>query len=405
MKVIHRVVLSLSTVTALVIPSSAQALEHVDKWAVDGVEAARQAGLEPAALAGADAAAPVTRAEFAAIAIATYEAVTGRQAAAETAPAFPDCDDPAVAAASRLGLVSGRSDGTFAPDAAINRQELCVMLAGVARAAGLEADPESDLSRFPDADMVDWWALESVTAMTGLGIMNGVSTYGALTLDPFGMAARQQALLLSGRFVEVFRAQVPEPEPTDDPSTAIPDVREDNFTQLLKEADVAKFQQIFGESDTCFLTKTQAEAFMETFTVPVWQLSEESGEKQSSTMQLTMHRTLVPTVRQIFQEIYEGEEQFPIKNIGGYAWRQSERSEHRQGTAIDINWEENYEAEQNEDGSLTAITGEYWKPGEDPFSIPEDGDVVRIFKKYGFSWGGDAWSSKRDYMHFSYFGR
>ena len=144
---------------------------------------------------------------------------------------------------------------------------------------------------------------------------------------------------------------------------------------------------------------------METFTVPVWQLPEESGEKQSSTMQLTMHRALVPTVRQIFQEIYEGEEQFPIKNIGGYAWRQSERSEHRQGTAIDINWEENYEAERNEDGSLTPITGEYWKPGEDPFSIPEDGDVVRIFKKYGFSWGGDAWSSKRDYMHFSYFGR
>ena len=51
MKVIHRVVLSLSTVTALVITSSAQALEHVDKWAVDGVEAARHDGLEPAALA------------------------------------------------------------------------------------------------------------------------------------------------------------------------------------------------------------------------------------------------------------------------------------------------------------------------------------------------------------------
>ena len=57
------------------------------------------------------------------------------------------------------------------------------------------------------------------------------------------------------------------------------------------------------------------------------------------------------------------------------------------------------------DGNVTQITcGSYWKPGEDPYSIPAGGDVVRAFAKYGFAWGGDAWTSKRDYMHFSYFG-
>ena len=41
----------------------------------------------------------------------------------------------------------------------------------------------------------------------------------------------------------------------------------------------------------------------------------------------------------------------------------------------------------------------------DPFSIPEGGDVYNAFTKYGFAWGGNAWHSKRDYMHFSYFGK
>ena len=53
--------------------------------------------------------------------------------------------------------------------------------------------------------------------------------------------------------------------------------------------------------------------------------------------------------------------------------------------------------------SGVALTGSHWSPGSDPYSIPADSAVVRIFAKYGFSWGG-TWNSKKDYMHFSYFG-
>ena len=63
------------------------------------------------------------------------------------------------------------------------------------------------------------------------------------------------------------------------------------------------------------------------------------------------------------------------------------------------------EATINDDGTLTITSGSHWTPDEDPLSIPADGDVVRAFKKYGFAWGGDAWTSKVDYMHFSFFGR
>ena len=57
------------------------------------------------------------------------------------------------------------------------------------------------------------------------------------------------------------------------------------------------------------------------------------------------------------------------------------------------------------------MVGSFWRPGENPYSIPEDGSVVRIFAEHGWSWGGDAWAwdsdqttGYHDYMHFSYMG-
>ena len=165
-----------------------------------------------------------------------------------------------------------------------------------------------------------------------------------------------------------------------------------------------KLVEVFGESAARYTEREEAEAHMVEITVPVWTLTA-GGEKKASTRTITVHEALADKLEAVFQEIFEGDEQFPIKDAGGYAWRSNARSEHRQGTAIDINYDENMECSIDADGNVTQITcGSYWKPGEDPYSIPAGGDVVRAFARYGFAWGGDAWTSKRDYMHFSYFG-
>ena len=124
-----------------------------------------------------------------------------------------------------------------------------------------------------------------------------------------------------------------------------------------------------------------------------------SGKKYSATVNLTVNTGVAKTVQQIFQEIYESDERFPIKDIGGYNWRgDGSPSEHCLGLAIDINYNENYMCTN----SGAALTGSFWRPGENPYSISPNSDVVRIFAKYGFGWGG-TWNSKKDYMHFSYF--
>lgn len=162
-----------------------------------------------------------------------------------------------------------------------------------------------------------------------------------------------------------------------------------------------KCYRIFGvvtdDPRTFYTDRAAAEADMVQVTVNVWDFNS-GGEKVTKQMTVVVHKALEATIRAIFREIYEGEERFPIHYLGGWGW--SGRSEHTIGCALDINYEENYYC--TPDG--TPITGKYWKPGEDPYSIPLDGEVATIFKKYGFSQGVNWRSGYKDYMHFSYFG-
>ena len=131
--------------------------------------------------------------------------------------------------------------------------------------------------------------------------------------------------------------------------------------------------------------------------VPVWKMKAD-GTKYASSAQLVVHDAIAEKVVLVFTEIFNADEQFPIKDLGGYSWRGG-KSEHNWGTAIDLNANENYCIYK--DG--TAV-GEGWFPYENPYSVTPYGVVVNAFEKYGFTWGGDAWSNPKDYMHFSYLG-
>lgn len=140
-----------------------------------------------------------------------------------------------------------------------------------------------------------------------------------------------------------------------------------------------------------------AAADMVSITVRVWDIGA-GGTKYTNRLTLKVHKNLAATVACIFEEIYNGQEQFPIHALGGYS--QGGKSEHTIGCAMDINPNENYYCDPNGN----AIVGDHWRPGSDPYSIALDGEVARIFAKYGFKQGAYWRSGYRDYMHFSYFG-
>lgn len=140
-----------------------------------------------------------------------------------------------------------------------------------------------------------------------------------------------------------------------------------------------------------------AAADMVSITVRVWDIGA-NGTKYTNRLTLKVHKNLAATVACIFEEIYNGQEKFPIHALGGYS--QGGKSEHTIGCAIDINPNENYYCDPNGN----AIVGDHWRPGVDPYSIALDGEVARIFARYGFKQGAYWRSGYRDYMHFSYFG-
>lgn len=168
-----------------------------------------------------------------------------------------------------------------------------------------------------------------------------------------------------------------------------------------KPATTEKEKRVFPDG-TYFMDSTEAENFMKTIVVDVWDF-DSNGEKVKKQKTLVVNTALADDVVSIFDEIFNGEEQFPIRSAGGYCWRNAASgrlSHHSYGTCIDINPNENYYISM----SGTVYSGSHWKPYEDKYSIPEDGEVVAIFAKYGWAWGGNAWTSSRDYMHFSYLG-
>ena len=129
--------------------------------------------------------------------------------------------------------------------------------------------------------------------------------------------------------------------------------------------------------------------------IPVWKLK--NGQKVPGKMKVQVLNLLADEVKEIFTEIYNGPEKFPIKSIGGYEWRSNGISSlHSLGRAIDINPDEN--PQLSPEGKV--LVGKKWEPGQNPYSITPDGDVVRAFTSRGWVWG--AGYRRPDYMHFDF---
>ena len=64
--------------TAAMLMPSAGALSDVSSWAQEGVAAAQNAGLAPSSLSNSAASGSITRAEFCAVALNAYKAVSGK---------------------------------------------------------------------------------------------------------------------------------------------------------------------------------------------------------------------------------------------------------------------------------------------------------------------------------------
>jgi cell wall-associated NlpC family hydrolase len=142
----------------------------------------------------------ITREEFSEVAVNLYEALSGKEGILQGENPFTDTQNIKVRIANGLGIVNGIGDGKFAPNDAITRQEISVMLYRTLQAAKPGYD-YSDLYNliFEDYDMISSWAREAVSYLYGVEVINGV---GDNLFNPRGNTSREQAIVLANRMHE-----------------------------------------------------------------------------------------------------------------------------------------------------------------------------------------------------------
>ena len=192
------------------------------EWALPELEKAEEYGLIPDCLVGADLTQPITRAEFAAVSVKVYEALTGETAIAASENPFTDTTDAEVLKAYNTGITAGTGDGTtFSPDAILNREQAATMLTRVYKKTAfdgwtLSTDGSFALTydkpaAFADDANISDWAKDSVYFMAANGIIKGVgdgtkfAPKNMTTAEEsigYANATREQALLIAVRMVE-----------------------------------------------------------------------------------------------------------------------------------------------------------------------------------------------------------
>lgn len=427
---LHKVIslLLIIILTTAIIPQTAlaNASYQPSSWAVEKIEACKIAGMVPEGFETKPYTESITRRDFFELVISTCRLHGAHIPELPAAHPFNDTTDPAVEQAYMLGLTNGTAKGIFSPELPLTREMAATVLSKVrilfgenkdsvyTKPGGImayilpidEQQAEWLLNEYSsDSDQVSGWAKIYMADLYSLGIIAGI---GNKKLDPKGQITREQAAILSLNTLafcdEAFlnKSEVPFVFERKELPEELPNEPPEEFSKELpaEKTWVNENERITGNrSRDQFASRGDADRNMEKITIKVWNLSE-SGEKISATRTLVVNRNYAEDVTKIFEEIYNGEEKFPIKNVSCYSYRDG-NSQHSNGTAIDINPTENYFILRN--GKIAA--GSFWKPGDNPYSIAPNGDVVRAFNKQGWKWSPDMnWSNGKDYMHFSLLG-
>lgn len=101
--------------------------------------------------------------------------------------------------AAEKGIVNGISTESFAPDQAVTRQEMAVIMNNYAAAMGYAIPKNGEADDFADNAVIADWAGKAVSVMQEAGILTG-KTGGYF--DPVGTATRAEVAAVLHRYVE-----------------------------------------------------------------------------------------------------------------------------------------------------------------------------------------------------------
>lgn len=189
--------------------------EKASDWAVNELDKANDAGLIPEILKGMDLTKPITREEFAELAVVLYDNTSDKVSEPEAVNPFTDTTNPQILKALKIGVTQGTSATTFEPNKLITREQCAAMLFRTIKAIKPDGDYSIDgIKDFPDQKDISEYAVEPTKYMSKIGIIKGDATTGnfmpkanpsAQQAANYGMATREAAILMSVRTYESIK--------------------------------------------------------------------------------------------------------------------------------------------------------------------------------------------------------
>ena len=229
------------TLVMAIVPAPPSVADTPSDWAAEDIARAAELGLVPDSLnSGYNA--PITRAEFCAIAVRVYENSAGR--AIGQRRSFSDTDDINVEKIGGLGVVAGVGGNRFAPHDRLTREQAAVILARMAETAGLTLKTEGGAAAeaFADEAEISDWARQAAGLVQPAGIMQGVENNRFLPKDS---CTREAGIVTMLRLYELFADFVPETqveaytlelEPGKAPlASGVPEAQGEDEAALLRE--------------------------------------------------------------------------------------------------------------------------------------------------------------------------
>lgn len=199
------------------------------EWATPELQKAAEYELIPDVLVSKDMTKPITRGEFAAVAVKLFEAMTDGKAVMASECKFEDIADDEnrnyILKAYNIGAVNGISETSFAPTVLLEREQLAAMLARVYKRSEwadwtLENDEKytinySGVQKFADDEFISDWAKPSVYFMVKYKVLSGIgdnkfaprNTTTAEEAENYANATREQAVVMSLRSFENLKPE------------------------------------------------------------------------------------------------------------------------------------------------------------------------------------------------------
>ena len=178
-------------------------------WALDEVRQADFLGIFPESLRRADLTQPITRAEFAGVAVNTYVRMVQEAVEPYSPNPFTDTSDRDVLRAYAAQITGGTSANTFSPNANLTREMGATMLTRAYKHAiypgytlSRDADFPLSYSRpafFDDDSDISGYAYQSINFMFENNIIGGI---GDNRFGPKNNMTREQALAIAVRMLD-----------------------------------------------------------------------------------------------------------------------------------------------------------------------------------------------------------